>query len=87
MQSPSEVQAIRDSRLTVRETLSSKREELHRESDAKFAEAIDDSDDDEHNFDARMRQQIINKRKELGDQPTKRKLHKGRSILCMLFDV
>lgn len=59
--------------LSVRGALSSKKEE----SQDKFSESLDYSDDDEANFDARMRQQILRKRKELGDHPTKQKLHNG----------
>ncbi|KAL3500806.1 hypothetical protein ACH5RR_039899 [Cinchona calisaya] len=74
---PSEVQATKDRQLTVREALSSKREAPQRQSDAESPEAPDYSDEDEANFDARMRQQILQKRKELGVLPTKQNLHKG----------
>ncbi|KAK3011041.1 hypothetical protein RJ639_012662 [Escallonia herrerae] len=58
--------------LNVREALSSKREELSKESET------GSSDDGEANFDERMRQRILRKRKELGDLPTKQKLHNGK---------
>lgn len=74
---PSEVKLRRDAQLSVREALGSKKEELQRDADA-ISEALDDSDNDEGSFDARMRQQILSKRKELGDLPT-RKLHKESS--------
>lgn len=73
--STSEAKAIRDMQLSVRGALSSKKEE----SQNKFSESLDYSDDDEANFDARMRQQILRKRKELGDHPTKQKLHNENS--------
>ena len=57
--------------MSVRGALTSKKEELPKESDA------DVSDDDEASFDVRMRLQILNKKKELGDMPSKRKEHKG----------
>ncbi|GFZ15554.1 cyclophilin-like peptidyl-prolyl cis-trans isomerase family protein [Actinidia rufa] len=66
----SEVKAARDLQLNVREALSSKREELEKESEVE--ESVY-SDDDEASFDARMRLQILRKRKELGDLPTKQK--------------
>ncbi|KAA8546235.1 hypothetical protein F0562_003026 [Nyssa sinensis] len=75
----SEVRARRDLQLTVREALSLKREELRKESGVEFSDSLDYSDDDEANFDARMRQQILRKRKELGDPPTKQKLHNENS--------
>lgn len=75
----SEVKATRDAQLSVRETLSSKREELRKESEAEFPESLDYSDDDEASFDARMRLQILKRRKELGDLPTKEKVHNESS--------
>lgn len=82
LQNPSEVTATRDKQLTVREALSSKREEPRKQSDTDFPDAPDYSDEDEANFDARMRQQILLKRKELGILPTKPKLPKGTFIFC-----
>uniref|UniRef100_A0A5B7BEZ3 Putative peptidyl-prolyl cis-trans isomerase CYP57 n=1 Tax=Davidia involucrata TaxID=16924 RepID=A0A5B7BEZ3_DAVIN len=75
----SEVKARRDLQLTVRETLTLKREDFRRDSGAAFSDSLDCSDDDEANFDARMRQQILRKRKELEDLPTKQKLHNENS--------
>ncbi|XP_059662020.1 peptidyl-prolyl cis-trans isomerase CYP57 isoform X2 [Cornus florida] len=63
----------------VKEALISKKEELPKESRAEPSDVIDDSDDDEANFDARMRQQILRKRKEIGDLPTKQKLRNENS--------
>ncbi|KAL7592915.1 hypothetical protein Lser_V15G33691 [Lactuca serriola] len=74
---PSEDKARRDLQKSVREALSSKKEELPKDSDA---ESAGDSDDDEANFDSRMRQQIIKKKKELGDMPTKKKGQKENSM-------
>ncbi|CAN6539639.1 unnamed protein product [Malus baccata var. baccata] len=68
--------------LSVREALSSKKEEPKKDSESKFYNTLDhsdDDDDDEANFDARMRQQILKKRTDLGDLPPKPKLKNGRS--------
>lgn len=75
LQNPEEDKARRDLQMSVRGALSSRKEELPRESDADSADENDD--DDEANFDARMRQQILKKKKELGDMPSKQKGHKG----------
>ncbi|XP_058179193.1 peptidyl-prolyl cis-trans isomerase CYP57 isoform X1 [Rhododendron vialii] len=72
----SEVKANRDLQLSVREALSSKREVFPKESVT--AEPLYNSDD-EASFDARMRLQILSKRKELGDLPTKQKLRNESS--------
>lgn len=71
----------RDVQLTVRDALSTKREEQLKQSQAGLPESLDHSDEDEASFDARMRQQILRKRTELGDLPTKQRLHSehGRS--------
>lgn len=69
----SEVKATRDRQLSVRETLSSKKEEPPKDLQPEVPNFLDYSDDDEVNFDARMRQQILIKRRELGDLPTKKK--------------
>lgn len=74
---PAEDKARRDLQMSVRGALTSKKEELSKEPDA---DSAGDSDDDEGNFDARMRQQILKKKKELGDMPSKQKLHKESSI-------
>lgn len=81
MQDSSDVKKKRDMQLSVREALSSKKEESQNDSKAGFYNLLDYSDDDEANFDARMRQQILRRRKELDDNPTKRKLHDGTLII------
>ncbi|KAK6912837.1 Cyclophilin-type peptidyl-prolyl cis-trans isomerase domain [Dillenia turbinata] len=73
---PAEVQKTKDIQLSVREALSSRKEEPRSESRAFPSENLDLSDDDEASFDARMRQQIIKKRKELGDLPSKKNSYK-----------
>ncbi|ESW33126.1 hypothetical protein PHAVU_001G045200 [Phaseolus vulgaris] len=72
----------RDLQLSVRETLNSKKEEPQKDSAPGNIARLDSSDDDEADFDSRMRMQILKKRKELGDLPPKSKLQKGggRSI-------
>lgn len=60
--------------MSVRGALSSKKEEFPKASEA---DSADVSDDDEANFDARMRRQILDKKKELGDMSSKKKGHKG----------
>ncbi|KAJ6406547.1 hypothetical protein OIU84_010122 [Salix udensis] len=65
--------------LTVKEAPSSKKEASLRDSAAGFPNS-DDEDEDDALFDARMRQQIIQKRKDLGDLPPKLK-HNGNSSL------
>lgn len=75
LQDPAEDKARRDLQMSVRDALSSRKEELPRESNA---DSADENDDDEANFDARMRQQILKKKKELGDMPPKQKGHKGK---------
>ncbi|KAK6140733.1 hypothetical protein DH2020_025531 [Rehmannia glutinosa] len=69
----SEGQKTKDAQLLVREALSSKKEQ-RKEFGAGFSESLDNSDEDEASFDARMRQQILRRRKELGDLPTKKEL-------------
>lgn len=65
--------------LSVRETLASKKQESRRDSDAEKNNLpqYSDSDDDEANFDARMRQQILRKRTELGNAPSQQKTKNG----------
>ncbi|XP_031372632.1 peptidyl-prolyl cis-trans isomerase CYP57 [Punica granatum] len=74
---PSEAKATRDVQLSVREALSSKKEQLQKEfgDDFPHSSAKNDADDDEDeaSFDARMLRQILEKRKELGDLPPKPK--------------
>lgn len=79
MQNSAEVQKTKDAQLTVREALSSKREH-RKELEAGLSESLNHSDEDEASFDARMRQQILRRRKELGDLPTKKELPGGESI-------
>lgn len=67
--------------LSVRDALSSRKEESHKDSEADNLNSADYSDDDEANFDARMRSQILKKRQELGDLPPKPKLRNGISII------
>lgn len=81
MQNPSEGKTTKDLQLSVREALSAKKEESWKESESEFSNFLDHSDDDEANFDARMRQQILRKRKELDDLPTKQKLNKGTLLI------
>lgn len=73
-----EDKAKRDLQISVREALSSKKEDLPKESNADSADNSDD--DNEANFDARMRQQILKKKKELGDMPAKQKRNKESSM-------
>ncbi|XP_076945270.1 peptidyl-prolyl cis-trans isomerase CYP57-like isoform X1 [Bidens hawaiensis] len=75
---PEKDKARRDLQMSVREALNSKKEELVKDSDA---DSADDNDDDETTFDTRMRLQILKKKKELGDMPTKSKKQKESSIL------
>ena len=65
--------------LSIREALNSKKEESRRYVEADFS---DNDDEDEANFDARMRQQILRKRNELGDLPVppKPKLPSGTLV-------
>ncbi|KAF5748338.1 putative peptidyl-prolyl cis-trans isomerase [Tripterygium wilfordii] len=66
----SEAKRTRDMQLSVREALSSKREESLKDVEA---EVYNSDDEDDTVFDARMRQQILKRRKELGDQPPKQR--------------
>ncbi|XP_043721275.1 peptidyl-prolyl cis-trans isomerase CYP57 [Telopea speciosissima] len=77
--SSSDAKKKRDLQLSVREALISKKEESHRGSDPNVSESPDLSDEDEANFDVRMRLQILKKRKELGDHPIKQKSLKENS--------
>lgn len=76
MQKSAEGQKAKDAQLIVREALSSKREQ-QKEFGAGFSESLEHSDEDEGSFDARMRQQILRRRKELGDLRTKKELPDG----------
>lgn len=77
------VKATRDVQLSVREALSSKKEESQKDSEAKFYNSLDYSDDDEANFDGRMRLQILRRRKELANVPSKPKLRNGILIFLV----
>ncbi|XP_059454575.1 peptidyl-prolyl cis-trans isomerase CYP57 [Corylus avellana] len=79
LKSSSDVKTTRDVQLSIREALSSKNEESQKDSEAEFSNPLDYSDDDEANFDERMRLQILRRRKELSDIPAKPKLRKGNS--------
>ncbi|KAL1552328.1 cytochrome P450 monooxygenase 57 [Salvia divinorum] len=67
-----EEQKSRESQLMVREALAKKqhKEELG----AGTSDSPDHSDEDELSFDVRMRQQILRRRQEIGDKPTKKDL-------------
>ncbi|XP_021907606.1 peptidyl-prolyl cis-trans isomerase CYP57 isoform X2 [Carica papaya] len=78
----SEDKTKRDVQLSIRQALSSKNEGANKDVETtSFDHSNDDDDDDidEANFDARMRRQVLNKRKELGDLQSRRKLNKGTS--------
>lgn len=84
MQNSAEGQKTKGAQLMVREALSSKRENKE-ELVAGFSESLDNSDEDEASFDTRMRQQILRRRKDLGDLPTKKDLPAVETKGCM-FD-
>lgn len=67
-----EVLSSKKGTLSVKEAPSLKKEASWRDSAAEFSNS-DDNEEDEGMFDARMRQQILQKRKELGDVPPKPK--------------
>ncbi|XP_057779962.1 peptidyl-prolyl cis-trans isomerase CYP57-like [Salvia miltiorrhiza] len=71
-----EEQKSRESQLIVREALSKK--EPKEELGAGTSDSPDHSDEDESSFDTRMRQQILRRRQELGDKPTKKDLRNER---------
>lgn len=71
MQNSAEAKATRDLQLSVRGALSSKKDASKKDSDAELSNS--DDDDDEANFDARMRQQILRRRMDLGDLSSKQK--------------
>ncbi|XP_004486160.1 peptidyl-prolyl cis-trans isomerase CYP57 [Cicer arietinum] len=77
--SSSDSKAKRNLQLSVRDALNSKKEEPHKDSEADKLAHLNSSDDDEADFDARMRMQILKKRKELDDLPHKPKSQNGRS--------
>ncbi|RAL52868.1 hypothetical protein DM860_007636 [Cuscuta australis] len=77
----SENKIRRDVQLSVKEALRSKGNAVAREPDAKphQSHSEEEDDDDDTGFDVRMRRQILEKRKELGDMPSKQKLRKENS--------
>ncbi|KAI4316501.1 hypothetical protein L6164_024481 [Bauhinia variegata] len=77
--SSSSVKSTRDVQLSVRDALSLKKEEPQKDLGPDNFTSLDDSDDDDADFDARMRMQILKKRKEMGDVPSKAKLQNGNS--------
>lgn len=84
LQSSSSSKLTRNMQLSVRDALSSKKEESQKDSEAGNLAHPDSSDDDEADFDARMRLQILQKRKDLGDLPPKPKLQNGTIIFHIL---
>lgn len=85
MQNSEEAKKAREAQLSVREALSSKKEEPQKESGDEFRNWItehDGDDEDDVSFDARMRRQILEKRKELGDLPPKPKSKSSSGIVC-----
>ncbi|KAL4195272.1 hypothetical protein AMTRI_Chr05g63800 [Amborella trichopoda] len=66
-ESSSEAKRKKDVQASVREALSSKRDDTGVSAENRSAALPDLSDDDEASFDARMRLQILNKRKEMGE--------------------
>lgn len=81
LQGSSDDKSRRNLQLSVRDALSSKKEEPQKDSKADNSAHLDSSDDDEAGFDSRMRMQILKKRKELGDLPPKPDLQNGTSII------
>ncbi|XP_019457819.1 PREDICTED: peptidyl-prolyl cis-trans isomerase CYP57 isoform X1 [Lupinus angustifolius] len=74
----------RNMQLSVRDALNSKKEESQKDSEGGNFARLDsgDDEDEEADFDSRMRLQILQKRKELGDLPPKSKSQNaGRSNL------
>lgn len=71
MQNSAEAKATRDLQLSVRGALSSKKDASKKDLDPELSNS--DDDDDEANFDARMRQQILRRRMDLGDLSSKQK--------------
>ncbi|XVE70881.1 hypothetical protein DITRI_Ditri10aG0105800 [Diplodiscus trichospermus] len=78
-QNLSDTKTTKDVQLSVRGALKSGREGAQKDAEAESADSIDHSDDDEASFDVRMRRQILNRRKELGDFPSKQKTQNGNS--------
>lgn len=81
LQSSSDSKLKRDLQLSVRDALISKKEESRKDSGADKLSHVDSGDDDEADFDSRMRMQILKKRKELDDLPPKPKMQNGTSFI------
>ncbi|KAJ6814643.1 putative peptidyl-prolyl cis-trans isomerase CYP57 [Iris pallida] len=77
--SSAELEKRKDAQMSVREALSSRKGNSKKEPETDFASAYDNSDDDEATFDTRMRLQILNKRKELGEVIIHEKIATGKS--------
>ncbi|OMO66985.1 hypothetical protein CCACVL1_20885 [Corchorus capsularis] len=74
-----DVKNTKEVQLSVREALSSKKEGTRKDKE-ELSDSLYHSDDyDDASFDARMRRQILDRRKELGDQPRKQKMQNGSS--------
>lgn len=84
---PAELKSKREAQLSVRGALSLKKEKSQKDvadglPDAHVEGDVDDDEDedeDDFSFDARMRQQILKKRMEMGDLPVKPKSQSGAS--------
>lgn len=76
--------STKDVQLSVRDALSSKKEESRKRFGDNDANLDDSDDDNEADFDARMRRQILKKRQELGDLPPKPKLQNGISVIFLI---
>uniref|UniRef100_A0A1J3JZ12 Peptidyl-prolyl cis-trans isomerase CYP57 n=1 Tax=Noccaea caerulescens TaxID=107243 RepID=A0A1J3JZ12_NOCCA len=62
--------------LSVREALGSKKEAAQKDKSLSVSDSVgrsddDDDDEDENKFDAKMRNQVLSRRKEMGDAPSK----------------
>ncbi|KAE8665256.1 Peptidyl-prolyl cis-trans isomerase CYP57 [Hibiscus syriacus] len=71
--------AAKELQLSVRGALRSKREGDKKDAEAELSDSLYHSDDDEASFDARMRRQILNRRKEIGDLSPKQKMQNESS--------
>ncbi|KAL2935392.1 Peptidyl-prolyl cis-trans isomerase CYP57 [Bienertia sinuspersici] len=81
---PDEIKHAKDLQLSVREALTLKKQEPLKETAPSAdrlpdSHARSDSEDDEISFDARMRDQVLKRRKEFGDLPKKQKLQSESS--------
>ncbi|KAJ8448810.1 hypothetical protein Cgig2_011431 [Carnegiea gigantea] len=82
---PAELKSKREAQLSVRGALSLKKEKSQKDVTDGLRDAHvegdvdDDEDEDDFSFDARMRQQILKKRMEMGDLPVKPKSQSGAS--------